>query len=657
MCFFKEGKQMKQLRISEKKQQILNQMQIHSVQDLLHYYPYRYEKHEEIPYINWVEKMKVCFEATLITKVTNRFLANRSSMQTAKVLYQGQEISIVLFNQPWFCNFMPQQSLTFFGVVQANKQVLIQKYNQVPLSFQLGIEPIYNKKEGISDKDLRKYIQKAITLEPVHTWIPQTYLDKYAYISKQEAIHQIHFPKNETMLKKSVQMLKYEEFLKFQLCIQQLNVFKDTIFKVPKVLKSIEDIILKLPFTLSSDQQKVLTEIQKDFEQPQSMYRILQGDVGSGKTIVAFLSMLQLHCQTALLAPTEILARQHYENFRKLNQNVVCIVGKMPPKEKQAIYEKIASGEVQHVIGTHAIFQENVIFKNLGFAVIDEQQRFGVNQRKTLLSKGKDLDVLIMSATPIPRTMAMLLYNDTAVSTIKTLPKNKKEIHSYLIRQNSVKPILKVIEDKIAEKQQVYVVCPTIEKNELGVRNVEEVYNSFLKVSQNKYQVGMLHGKMKQEEKNTVMQKFLANEIQLLVTTSVIEVGVDVKNANMMIIYDAHRFGLSQLHQLRGRCARGDQEGYCYFLTDEQEAIEKLEVLVKSQDGFLIAEQDLKLRGPGDILGVKQSGIPGFILGDIFNDQELMYHAKQDAKSILLQIEQYPIIQSAVLNQIDQYLD
>lgn len=345
--------------------------------------------------------------------------------------------------------------------------------------------------------------------------------------------------------------------------------------------------------------------------------------------------------------------------LKKLNENVVLLVGSMSLKQKKEILQKIENNEVQYIIGTHAIFQEKIQFFDLGLAIIDEQQRFGVKQRQALLTKGKEVDVLIMSATPIPRTLALVLYNDTTISTIKTLPKSKKKIHSYLIQENSVKPILNEIEEKINQNQQVYVVCPAIEKNDTQVRNIEEVYHSFQVVSKGKYKVGVLHGKMKAEEKNVIMQLFVNKEIQLLVTTTVIEVGVDVKSANVMIIYDAHRFGLSQLHQLRGRCARGSEEGYCYFLTDEKDelAIEKLNILTHSQDGFEIAEHDLRLRGPGDVLGLKQSGTPQYLLGSIETDQQLMCVSKQDAIEILVNIQNYPLLQTYIENSTKSYLD
>ncbi len=650
---------MNKIKISDKKLKILHALGINTEEDLLAYYPFRYEHHVYVPVSDWNIKQKVCFEGVIKEKITTKMFGKNRCMQTTKVQVGHDTIAITIFNQRWFQQYKIGTTLTFFGVVQDEKNVVISSYNQIPLQMQLGITPKYNKKAGISEKDIIKYIKEAFKVVDIVDWIPQHYKQKYNLIDKKTALLNIHFPSDSLMLKQSIRYLKYEEFLKFQLAIQQINVLKDEKFKEAKILNNIEKVLHQIPFQLSVDQKTAVKDIRNDLSSNKSMYRLLQGDVGSGKTIVAFLAMLSVKTQTALLAPTEILARQHYENFKQYCDNVVLLVGSISQKEKNSLYQKIKQNEVQHIIGTHAIFQENVLFHDLGLVIIDEQQRFGVNQRKTLLSKGDNLDVLIMSATPIPRTLAMTVYNDSDISIIKTLPKTKKTIHSYVIPVNSVKPILSHIEQKIIDKEQVYVVCPSIEKNDNEIRNIEEVYNSFEVVSKGKYRVGMLHGKMSAEEKNIIMNKFINNDIQLLVSTTVIEVGVNVKNANTMVIYNADRFGLSQLHQLRGRCARGDKEGYCYFLTDSKEelALEKLKVLSETQDGFLIAEHDLKLRGPGDVLGIKQSGVPNFILGDVIDDKNIMSIAKQDAIALLSTIDDYPYIKNNILTHVDDYLD
>lgn len=655
---------MERLRISAKKQAILQQLNINTIQDLLHYYPRRYNNVAVIPFAMWKDGEDVCFEGILKQRPISRFTKSGRTMQTALVSWQEHEIKIVLFNQPWFVNNKVGTVFSFFGklhITKANEyQVTITKYNTTPLEFQLGINAIYAKKTGISDKDLQKYIEKAYELEPTYEWIPEKYRQKYRLITKQAAIYNIHFPKDEQMLKESIRYLKYEEFLRFQLCIQKLNDHEVLKMKQPKRLINIQTILAKIPFDLTEDQKKVIYEIREDFKKSYCMYRILQGDVGSGKTIVAFLAMMSIEAQSALLAPTEILARQHYENIRKYTDKAILLIGSLSENEKAIVKAKIANNEVKYIIGTHAIIQDSVIYANLGFVIIDEQQRFGVNQRRQLLEKGSEVDVLIMSATPIPRTMALAIYSNTDISTIKTLPKAKQPIVSYWVKQNSIKSILKEVEKKIQEGEQCYIVCPAIEKKEnSNLRNVEEVYHSFEIVAKGKYQVGLLHGKMKKEEQEKVMQAFLDKKLQVLVTTTVIEVGVDVKDANVMVIYDAHRFGLSQLHQLRGRCARGVRKGYCYFLSDSQDELaqQKLQICVDNTDGFLIAEQDLKLRGPGDVLGVRQSGVPNLVLGDVFEDMDILTAAQHDALEILQMKENYPYIEHEILDKIKEYID
>lgn len=655
---------MERLRISAKKQVILQQLNITSIQDLLQYYPRRYNNIELVPFEMWQNDDDVCFEGKILTRPISRFTKSNKTMQTAVVLWQGHEIKIVLFNQPWFVNSKVGTVFSFFGKLHITKaleyQVAIAKYNTTPLEFQIGINPVYAKKAGISDNDLKNYIKKAYTLEPTIEWIPEKYRQKYKLITKQEAIYNIHFPKNEKMLKESIRYLKYEEFLRFQLCIQKLNDHEVLQVKKPKKLIDIQTVLAKIPFDLTEDQKKATCEIREDLKKSYCMYRILQGDVGSGKTIVAFLAMMSIETQSALLAPTEILARQHYENIKKYTDKAILLIGSLSENEKAIVKEKIVNNEVKYIIGTHAIIQDSVTYADLGLVIIDEQQRFGVNQRRQLLEKGNEVDVLIMSATPIPRTMALAIYSNTDISTIKTLPKAKQPIISYWIKQNSIKSILKEVEKKIQEGEQCYIVCPAIEKKEnSNLRNVEEVYHSFEIVAKGKYRVGLLHGKMKKEEQEKVMQSFLDKKLQVLVTTTVIEVGVDVKDANVMVIYDAHRFGLSQLHQLRGRCARGTRKGYCYFLSDSKDELaqQKLQICVDNTDGFLIAEQDLKLRGPGDVLGVRQSGVPNLVLGDVFEDMDILTTAQHDALEILQTKENYPYIEHEILDKIKEYID
>ncbi len=404
-----------------------------------------------------------------------------------------------------------------------------------------------------------------------------------------------------------------------------------------------------LPFECTSDQKRTIEEIMDDLEKDKGMMRLVQGDVGSGKTVVAALSMLgcvSADKQAALMAPTEILARQHLETLKSMLKHesikMACLVSNMSEKEKRAVMLGLKDGSIQIVTGTHALIQERIEFSDLGLVIADEQQRFGVNQRKALKEKGTKVDFLLMSATPIPRTLANTLYGDMDISEIHTKPKGRKPVVTELILKNSLAPVLQELMEGLAAGAQIYVICAAIEENEaFEARNVLDIAAALSKVFFNIAKVGVLHGKLSSEEKESIMQQFQDNEIQILVSTTVVEVGVNVVNATMMVIYDAHRFGLSQLHQLRGRVQRGSVQGKCFLLTDtkDQDSLKRLNVLVNTHDGFEISRQDLMLRGPGDLLGTRQSGLPVLHLGNLFEDEKIIACAKNDAQMMLKTIE------------------
>ena len=405
-----------------------------------------------------------------------------------------------------------------------------------------------------------------------------------------------------------------------------------------------------LPFSLTQVQKKVIQEILDDLKSESIMYRMLQGDVGCGKTLVAAFGMygcVLSHKQAAMMAPTEILAKQHAQNlkniFKDFEVEVEVLYSSLKSVEKKDILERLRNNEIDILVGTHALFQEDVEFYDLGMIVADEQHRFGVLQRRALLEKGDKVDFLLMSATPIPRTLAISLYGDMDVSTIQSVPTGRAGVETKLVQSRSMKDILPFVLEKIDEGNQCYVVCPAIEKNEdYDMRNVEDIYQGMQQSLGRKYCIALLHGKMSAQEKDEVMASFSAGESDILVSTTVIEVGVDVANANVMVIYDAHRFGLSQIHQLRGRVGRGTKRGYCFLLSDtkDKNSLERLKICEKTNDGFEIARYDLQLRGPGDILGNRQSGVPGFLLGDVVADANILEVAREDALHILKSIEQ-----------------
>ncbi|MBQ9987145.1 MAG: ATP-dependent DNA helicase RecG, partial [Erysipelotrichales bacterium] len=507
-------------------------------------------------------------------------------------------------------------------------------------------------KDGITQSELTKYIQKAITLygKKIVDVIPQRYLEQYRLISKEQAIQAIHFPKSKELLEQALRHLKYEEFLKFHISMQvgraQVSEYshKETRhFDQEKI----EHFISQLPYTLSNDQQKAIIEILEDIQRPQVMYRLLQGDVGCGKTVVAQVAMYATVLsgyQAVIMAPTEILAKQHYESFCKQfpKLHITLLCGSLKSKERKVALEEIASGHSQMIIGTHALFQEDVLYANLGLVITDEQHRFGVEQRRRLMRKGDAVDLLLMSATPIPRTLAISLYGDLDVSTINELPSGRKRTITKVIPHNSMSYILEDIITYLQQGTQIYVITPLVEESDsLNAKHAQGIYESLSKVLALYGKVGLLHGKMNNEEKDNVMNAFVHNEIQVLVSTTVVEVGVNVGNANVMVIYDAERFGLSQLHQLRGRVGRANQQGVCYLLSNSQDPLAKkrLKLMEKTHDGFEIANEDLRLRGSGDILGKRQSGANGFILGDIVVDHKILEVARKDAIEIMKNFE------------------
>lgn len=661
---------LKMLKISDKKISILNQMKIDSAEDLLTHYPFRYEENIIKPFDEWVAGERVCFEAMIISVARVTRYGYKKSATKFKVLYDHVELDVTLFNRPWTSAFQLEKVISIFGKYEGNYRVTCMNYNSQPINEQIGMIPVYNVKDGINQKDIRKYITSALTQCSINEFVPEEYRNKYRLISRRNALYQIHTPNNKEALKQSLRTLKYEEFLKFQLQMQymkSLNVEANGLAKIFDQ-SDIDLMISKLPYKLTEGQESAINDILNDLRSEHVMYRLIQGDVGCGKTLVAAVGMYACVCskhQAAMLAPTEILAKQHYHNlvtlFAGYNIKIAVLYSSMKVKEKADVLAKLQEGNIDIIVGTHALFQDDVIYDNLGIVVADEQHRFGVEQRRKLLEKGDKVDFLLMSATPIPRTLAVSIYGDMDVSTIDTLPVGRKEIKTTYVKEDSLRSVLTDILQMIDQGTQCYIVAPAIEKKEeYSMRNVFELYESMNQVLGRKYRIGLLHGKMNSEEKDKIMQDFLDHHYDMLITTTVIEVGVDVKNANIMIIYDAHRFGMSQIHQLRGRVGRGKEQGYCYLIsgTKDSESQKRLQIVADTNNGFEISQADLSIRGPGDLLGIRQSGISGFILGDIINDHAILETAKDDAVTILAKIDEYPLIKAFVLKKdYTSYLD
>lgn len=642
-------------RISDKKQAILKRMQIHDIMDFLTYYPFRYEQIQELAFISWQVDEKVSFQGTILTKASVFRFGGKKSMTRFKVLFEETEIQVVLFNRPWTSQFQVGKEITIFGKYEGSYKVLATQYNFSPLKEQIGIVPIYYVKDGISQKEMCKWIRKAYDVKQgqIMNFIPDIFIQKYKLISCEKALHDIHFPKSKEALQQSLRYLKYEEFFRFQFLMQAMKQQEQTIVHGCEKHFDMNEVFAlekTLDFKLTKDQTEAIMDILKDLKNDKTMYRMIQGDVGSGKTLVAALGMyacVLAHKQAALLAPTEILAKQHYANLKQLFQGfavrVEVLYSSMKEYDKKAILNQLKHNEIDMIIGTHALFQGDVDFYDLGMVVTDEQHRFGVEQRRKMLRKGEKIDFLLMSATPIPRTLALSLYGDMDVSTIEMLPVGRKPIITSLIQDRSMKTILSDILKKIDEGNQCYVVCPAIEKNEdFDLLSAIDIYEGMDKTLGKKYRIGLLHGKMSSEDKDEVMESFVNKQIDILVSTTVIEVGVDVKAANIMVIYDAHRFGMSQIHQLRGRIGRGEQQGYCYLLTDSKDVdtLNRLNIVANTQDGFEIARQDLMIRGPGDVLGVRQSGVPGFVLGDVIKDSKILEITREDAQYVWKHIDE-----------------
>ena len=637
----------KLLKTTSRRLEILASMNITTLEDLIYQYPYRYEVIEEKYPTD--EDEHLIIEATVISPVKIFFKGKMSRMSFEVEDKYLQHFQVSIFNR----HFLRQHlklgtTITIIGKC-VNHRITASDIKIKPLQDISGIYPVYSLKEGITQKSFRQYVKKALSLlnHEFDDFIPEKYRIQHHLIRKESALYCIHFPENKKDVQEALKYLKYEEFLKFQLTMQLMKQQRTQEMGIAKDfdVTQLQSLILSLPFALTKDQQTAIKEIVEDLKSPQMMYRFLQGDVGSGKTVVSSVALYANYLagyQGALMAPTEILATQHYQTLSRFFENtdvhIELLTGSLSLKEKERVYQAIQSGEADIVVVTHALFQKKVVYHNLGFVITDEQHRFGVMQRKALKNKGQQVDFLIMSATPIPRTLAISMYGDMDVSTIKTMPQGRLPVKTQYIHSSSMKPILKHLKSYLAQGGQCYVICPLVEDSEnLEAKSASQIAEAMQKYFQTQYNVGLLHGHMKEDEKEKVMNGFLNNTIQILVSTTVVEVGVDVKNANMMVIYNAERFGMSQLHQLRGRIGRGQEQAYCYLMSSSssKEAIERLKHLEKSHDGFEISLYDLKLRGPGEVLGQRQSGLPTFLVADIMKDFPILSIARKDADEII----------------------
>lgn len=622
--------------IGQAKIKILNKLNITNQEELLMHYPFRYDVIKKTDITNLQDEDKVIIDGIIETNPNVFYFSRKKDKTSFKLNTNDLLLNIVIFNRGFLKSKLSiGTTITVIGKYdKRNNNVVASEIRFERLQDKEEIEPVYHITNGITGKQINNII-KNIDID-VLDYIPEYINDKYKLLSKKEAIKEIHFPTTINKLKQARTKLKYEELFLFMLKINYLKNknHKEGLKKIIDYNK-VQELINNLPFELTKDQLKSVEDIYNDMVDIKQMNRLLQGDVGSGKTIVSFISLYMNYLagyQGSLMAPTEILSIQHYNNIKRIlpDLNIELLTGKTKTKEKNEILKKLKNNEIDILIGTHSLISENVIYNNLGLVITDEQHRFGVNQRANLKNKGTNPDILYMSATPIPRTYALTIYGDMEVSNIKTMPNGRKEVKTLLKKDSEIKSVLELMYKELKNNHQVYVIAPLIESNEESeMENVYELEEKMNKAFGKLYKVGILHGKMSNKEKDEVMNDFKDNKIQILVSTTVIEVGIDVKNATVITIFDSYRFGLSALHQLRGRVGRSSLESYCILISSKE--TERLNVLTKTTDGFKISEEDFKLRGSGDLFGIRQSGDMNFKLADLKNDYNMLLKAKEDS--------------------------
>ncbi|WP_156289028.1 ATP-dependent DNA helicase RecG [Oceanobacillus salinisoli] len=626
-------------------------LHIYTIEDLLNYFPYRYDVYEIKPLAELIHDDKVTIEGRVVHDPTLQFYGKRKSRLTFTVEVEGVAIKAVMFNRAFAKKQIHIDNIiTLTGKWDAHRlQITVSQYKLGPAEDQAKIQPMYSLKGNLTNIKLKKTVQQAINqyLHEVPEILPERYLTAYKIPERKTAIQTMHFPANRLALKHAKRRFVFEEFLLFQLKMQLLRKLKREAtqgnaqhYDVDKV----EEFINSFPFSLTNAQKKSLQQILSDMKSPYRMNRLLQGDVGSGKTAVAAIGLfasITAGKQGALMVPTEILAEQHYESLEELfadKANIALLTGSVKGKKRKEILEQLENHDIDIVIGTHALIQDDVNFSDLGFVIVDEQHRFGVEQRRALRDKGLQPDVLFMTATPIPRTLAITAFGDMDVSVIDEMPKGRKEIGTYWAKDNMFERVLKMIEKHVAQGEQAYVICPLIEESDkLDIQDAVDLYHQLVEYFPAHLKVGLMHGRLKSNEKEDVMKKFAENEVQVLVSTTVVEVGVNVPNATIMVIYDAERFGLSQLHQLRGRVGRGNKQSYCILIADPKGEVgkERMRIMTETTNGFELSEQDLKLRGPGDFFGKKQSGVPEFKVADMVHDYKALETARVDAQEMI----------------------
>lgn len=630
----------------------LNEMGIHTVFDLFEHLPFRYEDYRLKDLETVEHEERVTIEGKIHSQPMLTYFGKKKSRLTFKVFVGNNLITVIFFNQPYLKSKMDINSVvTVTGKWDRHRQTITGSECHIGENRQeKEYEPVYSIKGSMTVKGLRRYIGNAFKQfgPAIEENLPQGLLSQYRLMPRPNALWTMHFPASEDDMKQARRRFVYEEFLLFQLKMQAMRKVQreeskgiEQDYHLEKVTAFIES----LPFPLTDAQKRVVNEILADMKSPYRMNRLLQGDVGSGKTVVAAIALytsISAGYQGALMVPTEILAEQHAASMRAMLEpfgiKSALLTSSVKGKKRRELLEALNSGDINLLIGTHALIQDEVNFLNLGLVITDEQHRFGVNQRRVLREKGNSPDVLFMTATPIPRTLAITVFGEMDVSTIDEMPAGRKIIETYWAKHNMLDRILVFIEKELQQGRQAYVICPLIEESEkMDLENVLDVHAMLTQYFGERYQVGLMHGKLPADEKDAVMKDFSQNMTKVLVSTTVVEVGVNVPNATVMVIYDAERFGLAQLHQLRGRVGRGSDQSFCILLADpkSENGKERMTIMTETNDGFVVSEKDLELRGPGDFFGRKQSGVPEFKVADMVHDYRTLEVARNDAAKLI----------------------
>lgn len=676
--------------VGDKTAALFEKLHIFTTEELVYYFPRDYEQFSEAVALDQAPEEEItAVEGQLVGNVATRHVRGLS-ITTFQTACEGGTLHMTYFNMPYLKNSLKRGvSYIFRGRLQHRKERYVMEQAKIYKPEEYGklvdcMQPRYSTTKGLTNNAITKAVRQAVALTDFSDDpLPEKIRRKQGFMELREAVEQMHFPSSRDALVEARKRLVFDEFFQFILVLRRL---RDTNEQVKNDRPMIEvaqtgRLIEALPYRLTNAQQRVWEEIQADMTSAYAMNRLVQGDVGSGKTILAFLALLLCTangCQGAMMAPTEVLARQHYESLLALKKQYhleihpVFLTGSVTAKDRREIYARIESGEADIILGTHALIQEKVTYRDLALVITDEQHRFGVRQRESLAGKGsfspqggKTVHVLVMSATPIPRTLAIILYGDLHISVLDELPADRLPIKNCVVDTSYRNTAYKFIEKEVAQGRQVYVICPMVEEGESEELEDVGTYTKKLKsVLPDTIRVASLHGRMRPAEKTRIMEAYEAHDIDVLVSTTVIEVGINVPNATVMLVENAERFGLAQLHQLRGRVGRGDKQSYCIFISKSKqpETMERLKILNESNDGFYIASKDLALRGPGDLFGIRQSGDLRFVLGDIYQDAAILQQASNWADEILaedreLSGEEYSALRKSLLrreiNEVD----